>query len=367
MITRRGIPASTSHGRDRRRRSPAVLIVSDASDAHVSPVVEAIHRAGGVPVLLDLAEVPSEVSISVGHDPEGRWGARLERRGLSRILPPGLSSVWWRRPRAYGLHRGLVGNPRTFALRQVHEAVIGVWSAIGARWVNDPWRDQQGSHKLVHLSLAHDLGFDLPRTLVTTSPEEARTFLDRLGPNGCVRKSLSPTEAHCPPTRAFTREDAESLEALRLSPVILQERVPGVDLRVTVVGDEVFSCEIDARDTRSPNDFRPVFRECRVARAALPASVEKLARKMMTRLGLTYGAFDFRRGEDGRVVFLELNPAGQWLFVEQRTAQPIAAALARVLCQGDGAALAGTPLEEDRTRRVLLPEDGVRGRAGWAA
>lgn len=38
---------------------------------------------------------------------------------------------------------------------------------------------------------------------------------------------------------------------------------------------------------------------------------------------------------DGTYVFLEINPAGQWLFVEEATGQPIAWGLARLLVQHD--------------------------------
>ncbi len=51
----------------------------------------------------------------------------------------------------------------------------------------------------------------------------------------------------------------------------------------------------------------------------------------MQSLGLVYGAVDLRRAPDGREVFLEINPAGEWLFVEERTRQPITKALAEVL------------------------------------
>ena len=55
----------------------------------------------------------------------------------------------------------------------------------------------------------------------------------------------------------------------------------------------------------------------------------------MQRLGLRYGAADFRVAPDGDLVFLEVNPAGQWLFVEYATGQPIAAALADLLVRLD--------------------------------
>jgi glutathione synthase/RimK-type ligase-like ATP-grasp enzyme len=54
----------------------------------------------------------------------------------------------------------------------------------------------------------------------------------------------------------------------------------------------------------------------------------------MRRLGLIYGAIDLRLAKDGRYVFLEINPAGQFLYVEQQSSQPIAAALAARLAAG---------------------------------
>jgi beta-lactam-binding protein with PASTA domain len=53
---------------------------------------------------------------------------------------------------------------------------------------------------------------------------------------------------------------------------------------------------------------------------------------MMDRLGLAYGAFDLRRREDGEHVFLEVNPGGQWLYVEDATGLPITEAVAGLLC-----------------------------------
>jgi glutathione synthase/RimK-type ligase-like ATP-grasp enzyme len=66
----------------------------------------------------------------------------------------------------------------------------------------------------------------------------------------------------------------------------------------------------------------------------LPDDVADKLRGLMHRLGLIYGAIDLRLTPDGRYVFLEINPAGQFLYVEQQTGQPIAAALAARLAAG---------------------------------
>jgi hypothetical protein len=118
---------------------------------------------------------------------------------------------------------------------------------------------------------------------------------------------------------------------VRLAPVIFQEYVEGVDLRVTVVGDRVFAAEIDARHTSYPCDMRMVVGEASIRAVRLPEAVEAGLLALMRRLGLVYGACDLRRRAGGEHVFLEVNPAGQWLFVEQRTGLPIADALAAEL------------------------------------
>ena len=62
--------------------------------------------------------------------------------------------------------------------------------------------------------------------------------------------------------------------------------------------------------------------------------------------GLRYGAVDLRRTPAGDHVFLEINPAGQWLFVEEKTGQPMTEAMARLL-----AGLHEEDVHGDGTRR----------------
>ena len=69
----------------------------------------------------------------------------------------------------------------------------------------------------------------------------------------------------------------------------------------------------------------------------LPDDVLDKLRQLMSILRLVYGAIDMRLTPDGEYVFLEVNPAGQWQFVEERTAQPITDALASYLLRSERA------------------------------
>ena len=126
------------------------------------------------------------------------------------------------------------------------------------------------------------------------------------------------------------------LEQVRHAPVIFQEYVEAlVDLRVTVVGREIFPAAIHSQETAYPIDFRIDISRARIESTTLPEQVSNRLLALMDRLGLSYGAIDMRLTPDGRHVFLEINPAGQWLFIERATNQPMAAALARLLSEHD--------------------------------
>ena len=123
---------------------------------------------------------------------------------------------------------------------------------------------------------------------------------------------------------------------MKYAPVIFQEYVDAVyDLRITLVGDEIFAAAIHSQQTSYPTDFRMDMSNAKIAAVDLPPNVQERLRQYRRALGLQYGAVDMRLRADGKYVFLEVNPAGQWLFIEEATKQPIAAALARLLVDHD--------------------------------
>jgi glutathione synthase/RimK-type ligase-like ATP-grasp enzyme len=244
-------------------------------------------------------------------------------------------AVWWRRPRPPSLHDAVVDLDRfAFAWREAQEALAGAFLSLRCRWVNHPEREAAAAHKPWQLALAARLGLPVPRSCVTSDPAAARAFLASLRSRPAVVKALQATPADWRPTRLVGPALRKDLPLLRRAPALLQEYVAGVDVRVTAVGRSLFAAAIDARATGSPEDFRPVFDESPVAPARLPADLARRLRALLRALGLAFAAVDLRRDEAGGWYFLEVNPAGQWLFVERRTGQRITEAVARLLATG---------------------------------
>jgi glutathione synthase/RimK-type ligase-like ATP-grasp enzyme len=113
--------------------------------------------------------------------------------------------------------------------------------------------------------------------------------------------------------------------------VILQRFVPAAgDVRVIAVDGELFAALI-VSDAEHQVDYRPGLSAATITPHCLPDVVETAVRALMAELGLTYGAIDLRLTPAGDHVFLEVNPAGEYLFVSSRTGQPVPQAIAAAL------------------------------------
>lgn len=307
-----------------------ILAVAHEGDDHAPPVLRALERLGARVALLDLGLMPRGGGVTLG------FGAGAPRSGLR--LPAGrpawadeVRAVWWRRPTAPRPPDGLSYAEAHHARRQWEAALHGFLAGLEARLINDPWAEDRASRKPLQLGEAARAGLHVPPTLVTSDPAAARAFLDRLAGAPAIAKPLDGTDP-AGWTRLLGPADLDRLDGLRAAPVVLQAYVPGPDVRITVVGRRLFACEVDARATRSPEDWRPVASEARLAPCQVPPEVERGLRALMDRLGLSCGAVDFRvRESDGTWHFLEVNPSGQWLGIEARSGLPITEAVATLL------------------------------------
>jgi glutathione synthase/RimK-type ligase-like ATP-grasp enzyme len=308
-----------------------ILAVTHRGDEDARPVLDALARRGAEVAVLDFSELPRHGRFALAYG-EGS-GREIRLDGRAPLDAGQVSAVWWRRPVPLRASRALDRTHAAFAVRQAGDSLMG-FLALAERhalFVNHPWRDEVAGLKTFQLAAAERAGLPLPRTLVTSDPALAREFLRGCGRAGAVHKAVHATAADWRRTSRVTRGDRARIDVIRHAPVILQQRIPGVDIRVTVVGDELFAAEIDARRSSSPDDYRGFERECLIAPCALPAGIVRGLRALVRDLGLQYGAADLRRRADGDWFFLELNPAGQWLFVEERTGQPISEAIAGLL------------------------------------
>jgi glutathione synthase/RimK-type ligase-like ATP-grasp enzyme len=310
-----------------------ILILSHAEDAHACAVEEALNRRGAPSAIVNLADFPQRLQLQVSYD--GCASRRFVLRhstGVTLDLDE-CHAIWWRRPQLFTLHPE-VRDPvmHSFALTEASEAFGGLWLALDAFWMNHPTSDADAHRKLHQLRIAQDVGLTIPETLITNAADEALAFVHRMGVGRTIYKAFSGTEQAWRETRLVKDEELVVFDAVRYAPVIFQEYIDAeCDLRITIVGGRLFAAAIRSQQSAYRIDFRMDMARTPIEPYELPREVEHMLLELMRRLDIVYGAVDMRLMPDGRYVFLEVNPAGQWLFVEHRSGLPITEAVAETL------------------------------------
>ncbi len=314
-----------------------ILVVSADSDAHARALMSRLDARGGSYRLLDLSQFPIRSSVTIDCGPGGGERSTRWRGDFGSLDFAECRVIWWRRPQPFALDPG-ISDPesRGFAMVEALSAFSGLWLTLDAVWINHPTRDEEAARKVYQLQVAQDVGLRIPRTRITNDIDDARSFIAERGPDQTIYKAFAGTERAWRETRLLRPGELDLIANVRFTPVIFQEYIPaGVDLRITVVGDRLFPAAIHLRGSEYEVDFRMVMASARIEEVTLPPAVSASLSTLMQRLGLVYGAIDMRQTPEGEYVFLEINPAGQWLFVEERTHQPITEALADLMLARD--------------------------------
>jgi hypothetical protein len=238
--------------------------------------------------------------------------------------------------------------------RRVHDVLNRWFEITSARVLNRPGATASNGSKPYQAQLVAAYGFDFPETLVTTDPEEVRAFRSRHG--RIVYKSISAVRSivHC-----LEDEDLDRLEAICWCPVQFQEHVDGTDLRVHVVGQEVFATAIRS----DYSDYRYAGRDAGTPAELTAAEIDDDLAQRCIRLAhgldLPFAGIDLRVTPEGRQVCFEVNPSPAYSYYEGHTGQPIAAAVARYLGSGEASAAGTDPgLRRWRHHEVVAIDGG---------
>jgi hypothetical protein len=173
-------------------------------------------------------------------------------------------------------------------------------------------------------------GLMVPETLITSEPAAARAFIDECG-GDVIFKSLSSVRSI---VRRPTERDLERLPLLRECPAQFQRFVPGDNIRVHVVADEIFA----TRAKTAAVDYRYAQQQgcsLEMEPTDLPAQVQSACLALSRSSGLLFSGVDLKETPDGEYVCFEVNPSPGFIFYERRTGQPISTALVETLRRGE--------------------------------
>jgi ATP-grasp ribosomal peptide maturase len=316
-----------------------VLVLTEPSDTTADLVVKELDRRGAQVFRADTGDFPLSLRVSAWFD--GMWRGEIHGPDGSIDLR-GIRSVYVRRPTTFTLPPSMTDVERRFAAREARRGIGGLLMSLSCSWMNHPSNAADAEYKPLQLTTAAACGLDVPRTVITNVPDDADKHSAHLGSSAVYKTLASATvpdgqQVALIYTTPVTAPDmADSRVALTAHQ--FQQQVPKVrDVRATVVGNRVFAANIlvDGETAGGLLDWRADYDALRYEPVKLPHSVESSLLKMTERLGLSFAATDFVVTADDQHYFVDLNPSGQWGWIQEATGLPIAAAIAAELSGED--------------------------------
>lgn len=238
--------------------------------------------------------------------------------------------AWWRRVNASQVIDEGMTNPAHAAVIHTNcrETLRGIMeTAFHGAWVSEPQATERAENKLVQLRAASRAGFRVPRTLISQNPSRIREFCRSLDHRVVVKAVCGARGVGSLLADMLTDEMLESEESLKLCPTIFQEYVPGrFHVRANCFGDQVYAALLESEQV----DWRPDH-TTPMHPWPVPDELRRRLGMILRLLGLRMGVVDLKLDAEGQAVWLEINPQGQFLFVEAATGLPLAELFASFL------------------------------------
>lgn len=307
-----------------------VLVLTARLDPTADSVVTELGRRGTPVFRLDPADFPVAAQLTARFD--GRWAGRLHTPHHELDLAE-VGAAYFRRPGAVTVGPDLIDADRDWATAEARAGLGGLLAAI-PHWLNHPDTAEHAERKPVQLQAAAGASLDTPRTLITNDPAAARSFVAELP--RAVYKAFTPSVGGHDGRRfiyttVVTAADVDD-EAVRLTAHQFQEWIDkDHEVRLTVVDDRFFAARLTARSADARVDWRSDYASIDYAVTEVPDRVRTGVSRMLAGLRLRFASMDFAVRPDGSWVFLDLNPNGQWGWIEHETGLPICAAIATAL------------------------------------
>lgn len=321
-----------------------LLIVTHRMDPHADVVAKYLRERGHSPVFLYHEEMLTSVSTSIRQ--VGHTYSAILRTPDATIDLGDVTAVWMRRQNIFRAPTTPVPDEQRVRA-EARYVWRGIWRILRKNpdifWMSDPQHIANADNKIEQLALAQELGFRIPRTIVTNEPDVVRRFRKECA-DGIIYKAMTDADvSSADNSLLYTTavSDQEDLQGVSVNPCLFQENIrKRIEIRSTFIGSEEFTAGLHSQeDDRTKTDWRRLNNTGRsvfpFTVEHLPAHVRERCLRMLAHYGLNYGAFDFIVTPDDEYVFLELNPNGQWLFVQfqlpqLKMAQSMANVLARV-------------------------------------
>lgn len=296
-----------------------ILIISTVVDTATDAVVLSLSQRGISHHRINTENFPFESNFTLDFQAIGNTAITFQS---GRIAP---HAIWYRRLRSPGCPENMDSGIYDFCLRENRAAFLGGLLTQRTRWMSHPSDVWRAEFKPNQLKIAQEVGMRIPKTIVSNDPVIIRRTFREFGPL-IVKPARSGHfwqggEEFSIFTCPITEEHLDALQDAKWAPSIYQELIPKrFDIRVTCVGSKLFTAAIHSQtDPAAEVDWRRTENpELPHSSIELPAQIADQIRKLMQCLQLEFGCIDLVLTPDNEYVFLEVNPSGQWLWLDDQ-------------------------------------------------
>ena len=298
----------------------AVLIVSTAVDKPANAVEQELVSRNVPVVRFNTDSFPFDSSLTYRV-------ARKKSVSLTLNNSSDFRSIWYRRFRSSKKPASMDTAYFAFSEKESRYALIGSLLSLSREvpTMNSPEAVWTAEHKPYQLAIADQCGLKIPDTLISNLPSEAEAFFSVHQANVITKPVRTGyiDDAETPKAIYTSKVDASHMKhisRLSVSPVTFQPLIhKHSDIRVTIVGRRIFTAEICSQtDHDASVDWRKTSNpDLPHQHHSLPKNLENKLLHYMRRLGLVYGAIDLVLDTKGNYFFLEINPGGQWLWLDR--------------------------------------------------
>lgn len=297
-----------------------ILILGNSEDAHAAHLKNALMQVGAKVDYLDTRLFPTQVRMS--WQPDTQTGC-LTLSGGNKLSFQDIHSVFWRSLSGAYIPSLEDSDQQRIAFNDSMSTLRSLIQACPARWINSWQAYQFHKEKPLQLSKVKQIGIKIPKTLISNDPKQVTEF------SRSQEKAIFKPVYGGAHTQFVTETHLDSKRlslALSLSPVTIQEYIPGTNIRSYVIGESVYSAEIRSHSL----DFREDG-HAELISITLPEAVRQQCLTIMKVLMLKWTAIDWRLLPTDEYVFLEANPSPMFLHFEQQTGFPITNDLTKLL------------------------------------
>ena len=313
-----------------------VLLITNTFDITCDYVVRSLNKLGADYYRLNTDEIGGDVFLTFdfAHDIYTLFD---RSKGLTIDLLT-FQSVYFRRPELPKLlDEDITPDEKQFMLLEIRQTLEGLYKILrNAYWISDIDDIRKAENKIYQQLLAKEIGFRIHSGIVTNNSEDFKRFVERNCGNSIIKPIYSGQIGWPEMQNVVFTSELESnpqTEQIEHCPSYLQERIEKLyDVRVTVVGDEFFAVRIDSQSNQETmTDWRVGENILPHEAITLPQFIQNQCRELLRKLNLQFGAIYFVETLEGEYIFLEINPNGQWAWIETQTGLPISDTIAKQL------------------------------------